>query len=39
MNQSPRMSLDEAGINVLVGFGLAVVTQIVVFSWFGLPAR
>lgn len=39
MSQPRRMALDEAGINVLVGFGLAVVTQIVVFPWFGLPPR
>ena len=30
------MSLVEAIANVLVGYGVAVVTQIVVFPWFGL---
>ena len=34
--QSRRMSLIEAVTNVAVGYALAVVTQIVVFSWFGL---
>jgi hypothetical protein len=30
------MSLVEAGANVVVGYVLAVATQIVVFPWFGL---
>ena len=33
------MSLIEAMVNVAVGYGLAVLTQLVVFPWFGLPAR
>jgi len=33
------MSLVEAVANVLVGYWLAVLTQIIVFPWFGLPAR
>ena len=33
------MSLVEAITNVLVGYGIAVATQLVVFPWFGLPAR
>lgn len=33
------MSLAEAVANVLVGYGVAVTTQLVVFPWFGLPAR
>ena len=33
------MSLVEAMSNVLVGYGLAVLTQLLVFPWFGLPAR
>jgi hypothetical protein len=33
------MSLVEAIANVLVGYGIAVLTQLVVFPWFGLPAR
>ena len=33
------MSLIEAVVNVAVGYGLAVLTQLVVFPWFGLPAR
>lgn len=34
--QSRRQSLIEAITNVVVGYGLAVITQIVVFPWFGL---
>ena len=33
------MSLVEAIANVVVGYGIAVLTQLVVFPWFGLPAR
>jgi hypothetical protein len=33
------MSLVEAVANVAVGYGLAVLTQLVVFPWFGLPAH
>ena len=36
MNQSRRMSLIEAVTNVVLGYALAVVTQIVVFPWFEL---
>ena len=39
MKQTRRMSLIEAMVNVAVGYGLAVITQLVVFPWFGLPAR
>jgi hypothetical protein len=39
MTQSRLMSLVEAGTNVVVGYGIAVGTQLVVFPWFGLPAR
>jgi membrane protein implicated in regulation of membrane protease activity len=38
MTQSRRLSLIEAATNVVVGYGLAVVTQIVAFPWFGLIA-
>ena len=38
MKQSRLMSLIEAITNVIVGYGLAVVTQIIVFPWFGLEA-
>lgn len=38
MTQSRRMSLIEAATNVAVGYVLAVVTQLVVFPWFGLQA-
>lgn len=34
--QSRAMSLVEAISNVVVGYGLAVVTQMIVFPWFGL---
>lgn len=30
------MSLVESLANVAVGYGIAVVTQVVVFPWFGL---
>ncbi len=38
MTQSRRMSLAEAITNVVVGYALAVATQIMVFPWFGLQA-
>ena len=38
MKQSRRMSLVEAIANVVVGFGVAVATQIAVFPMFGLRA-
>ena len=34
--QSRRQSLIETITNVVVGYALAVLTQIVVFPWFGL---
>ena len=36
MRQSRVMSLVEAVANVIVGFGVAVVTQILIFPIFGL---
>ena len=39
MKQSRVMSLVESSANVVVGYGLAVATQLLVFPWFGLPAR
>ena len=36
MTQSRRLSLVEAITNVAVGYVLAVVTQILVFPWFGI---
>jgi hypothetical protein len=36
MKQSRLMSLVEAVANVIVGYGLAVVTQILIFPVFGL---
>lgn len=39
MKQSRLMSLVEAIVNVAVGYGVAVATQLTVFPWFGLPAR
>ena len=38
MKQSRAMSLIEAATNVIVGYALAIVTQIVVFPWFGIVA-
>ena len=38
MTQSRTMSLVEASTNVVVGYILAIATQIVVFPWFGLEA-
>jgi hypothetical protein len=37
MAQSRLMSLVEAVTNVAVGYGVAVVTQLLVFPMFGLP--
>jgi hypothetical protein len=36
MKQSRTMSLVESLTNVTVGFGIAVVTQVLVFPMFGL---
>ena len=36
MKQSRVMSLVEAVVNVVVGYGVAVVTQILIFPVFGL---
>lgn len=36
MRQSRRMSLAEAVANVVVGYGIAVATQVAVFPMFGL---
>ena len=36
MKQSRAMSLVEAVANVIVGYGLAVVTQMLIFPIFGL---
>ncbi len=36
MTQSKMMSLIEAATNVVVGYVLAIATQIVVFPWFGV---
>ena len=38
MPQSLRLSLLEAVTNVVVGYALAVLTQLIVFPWFGLTA-
>ncbi len=37
MKQSRTMSLVEAIANVVVGYGIAVVTQVLIFPFFGLP--
>ena len=36
MSQSRAMSLVEATTNVVVGYALAIATQMVVFPWFGI---
>ncbi|MGI3213344.1 DUF7220 family protein [Roseovarius tibetensis] len=36
MRQSRMMSLIEAATNVVVGYVLAIATQIVVFPWFAI---
>ena len=36
MKQSRVMSMIEAVTNVIVGYVLAIATQIVVFPWFGI---
>lgn len=36
--QSRVMSLIEAVANVIVGYGVAVATQMTIFPWFGLHA-
>ena len=36
MPQSRRLSLLEALTNVVVGYALALLTQLLVFPWFGL---
>ncbi len=38
MTQSRTMSLIEAGTNVLVGYAVAVLAQILIFPTFGLHA-
>jgi hypothetical protein len=38
MKQSRTMSMVEAATNVVVGYVLAITTQIVVFPWFGIEA-
>ena len=38
MMQSRRLSLLESLVNVLVGYGVAVITQMLVFPLFGLVA-
>jgi hypothetical protein len=36
MKQSRTMSMVEAAANVVIGYVLAIATQIVVFPWFGI---
>ena len=38
MPQSRRLSLLEAVTNIVVGYALAVLTQRIVFPWFGVTA-
>lgn len=36
MNQSRLGSLIESIFNVLIGYGIAVISQIIIFPWFGI---
>ncbi|OAN53020.1 hypothetical protein A6A04_14995 [Paramagnetospirillum marisnigri] len=36
MHQSRRMSMVEAAANVVIGYGIAVATQVLVFPIFGI---
>ncbi len=36
MKQSRLMSMVETAANVVVGYVLAIATQIIVFPWFGI---
>ena len=36
MQQSRLMSLAESVTNVVIGYVLAIATQIIVFPWFGI---
>ena len=38
MSQSRAMSFVEAATNVIVGYVLAILTQLAVFPWFGIEA-
>lgn len=38
MTQSPRMSAAEAASNVMIGWLVALVTQLTLFPLLGLPA-
>lgn len=38
MKQSRLMSMGETDVNMVVGYLLAITTQIAVFSWFGIKA-
>ena len=38
MKQSRAMSLVEAATNVVVGYALAIITQVLVFPWFSIKA-
>lgn len=38
MSQSRTISLVEATTNVTVGYVLAILTQLMVFPWFGIEA-
>ena len=34
--QTPKQSFIEAVMNVLVGYGIAVTSQIIIFPWYGV---
>ena len=36
MNQSRLGSLIEASVNILIGYAIAIGSQIIIFPWFGI---
>jgi hypothetical protein len=36
--QSKRVSLAESLVNIAVGYGVAFLTQVLIFPWFGIHA-
>lgn len=36
MSQSRKASLVEAFANIAVGFGVALVSQLIIFPWYGI---
>ena len=36
MGQTKRMSLFESFTNIAIGYGVAVISQLIIFPWFGI---